>query len=241
MIIVGYHAIHEVLRKHPGKSELLVAKSNRRIEDILHLAKSVGVPVRRVSPQRLDTLSPLEQHRGVVLSVPEMPEGKGDVRSFVRHLVSETALVVILAGVTDPHNLGAILRSADQFAVDLVILPRDRSAQINPTVLKTSAGAASYVRLLAVPNLVQAVKELRKGKFWIYGAEMSGASPHSCSLVGRVGLVFGSEGGGLRRLLGETCDAFVAVPARGHVDSLNVSVAAGILMYETRRQQGLFD
>jgi len=161
----------------------------------------------------------------------------GTLKSFLQALTGSQALVLLLDGVTDPHNLGAVLRSADQFAVDLVVVPERRAAHETETVARVSAGANVYVPMIAVPNLASVVADLKASEFWIYGAAAEGKSAGSLDLRGRTALLLGSEGRGLGRLLRERCDELVAIPTRGHVDSFNVSVAAGILMYEARRQQ----
>lgn len=147
------------------------------------------------------------------------------------------ALVLVLDGVTDPQNLGAILRSADKFDVDLVITPNRRSAGTGPTVAAASAGALAWVPQAVVPNLARALKQLKEAGFWVYGADLGGIPASEAGLQGRVVLVMGAEGRGLGRLVSETCDRIITIPTGGHVDSLNVSVATGILLYEVRRHE----
>jgi 23S rRNA (guanosine2251-2'-O)-methyltransferase len=146
--------------------------------------------------------------------------------------------VVILDGITDPHNLGAVLRSADQFGVDLVVLPERRSAHLGDTVSRTSAGADRWVRTAAATNVSRAIAALQERGFWVYGADVEGAPAHTIDLTGNVALVFGREGEGLHRLVRESCDQLLCIPTTGKIDSLNVSVSAGILLYEVRRQAG---
>ena len=150
----------------------------------------------------------------------------------------ETSVIVLLDHVTDPQNLGAILRCADQFRVDGVVLPERRTAAITPAVLQSSAGSAHHVRLVRVANLAHAVESLKSADYWVYGADMQGDRADATNLTGRVGLVMGAEGTGLSRLIRDRSDALIRVPAAGHADSFNVSVATGILLYEIRRQQG---
>ncbi|HTP57849.1 MAG TPA: 23S rRNA (guanosine(2251)-2'-O)-methyltransferase RlmB, partial [Spirochaetia bacterium] len=161
-----------------------------------------------------------------------------DLKHLLAGLTGPTALVLVLDGIMDPQNLGAILRSADQFNVDLVVIPSRRSAQENQTVAKVSSGASEYVPLVVVPNLATTLDLLKERGFWIFGAEAEGKSTASLDLNGKVCIVMGSEGAGMHRLVREKCDFLVSIPASGHVDSFNVSVAAGILLYEARRQQG---
>jgi len=160
----------------------------------------------------------------------------GALKELIESLGEGPSLVLMLDGVTDPQNLGAVMRSADQFAVELLILPTRRSVHETGTVARTSSGASAHVRVAEVSNLNGAIKALQEGGFWVYGADMAGKPAPSCDFRGRVALVMGSEGAGLARLVRENCDALIAIPSRGHIDSLNISVAAGILMYEVRRQ-----
>ena len=141
----------------------------------------------------------------------------------------------MLDGITDPHNLGAILRSADQFGVDLVIIPERRSVQANETVQKVSSGAAQYVKMSVVTNLSREIAYLKENGFWVYGADMSGNSSYEEKFSKRSVIVMGSEGDGISQLVRKNCDYITSIPMQGHIDSLNVSVATGILLYEYRR------
>jgi 23S rRNA (guanosine2251-2'-O)-methyltransferase len=240
MVIYGYHAIEEMLKNRGVRGVLLVARNNPRSRQLAKRVAGTQVRVEQVSPGDLDLLCKSDRHHGVALSV-ERPtaDEKQDLRSLLAKLhQAENALIVCLDGITDPHNLGAILRSCDQFAVDLVITPEHKSARDSETVLRISAGASRHVRLCTVPNLVQALRLCRQHGFWIYGADLKGERSDETKLEGKVILVLGSEGKGLRRLVMESCDQLISIPAHGHIDSLNVSVAAGILLYEVRRQQG---
>ena len=148
-----------------------------------------------------------------------------------------TALVVVADGVTDPMNLGSITRSADQFGADLVLVPRRRAARVTDTVMRASAGAAAHVATVAVANVAAALEQLKGAGCWIYGADLEGKPLDQARFPARVALVLGAEGGGLHALVRSRCDDLVRIPTAGQVDSLNVGVAAGILMYEVRRQQ----
>ncbi len=257
MLLTGYHAIAESLRREAG-GELLVCRSNPRIAELEGLARAAGVPVRQVPGAELDALAGAREHRGAgLLLAGEARSAQGEARSRQRAarrplpaagaaglrerlaaVSGPTALILLLDEIADPHNLGAILRSADQFAVELVVIPTRRAAHETPAVAKASSGASLYVPLLSVPNLGAALQLAKEAGFWVYGADLSGERLDEVRFEGRVALVLGSEGGGLRRLVRERCDALVRIPAGGHVDSFNVSVAAGILMYEIRKQQG---
>ena len=147
----------------------------------------------------------------------------------------DSALVLALDEITDPHNLGAILRSADQFSASLIIVPERRSASANETVIRISSGAAQYVTMSTVTNLAKELDVLKQFGFWVYGADMNGESSYDMDFPNRTVIVMGSEGSGMRSLVRAKCDHIVSIPMSGHIDSLNVSVAAGILMYEYRR------
>jgi 23S rRNA (guanosine2251-2'-O)-methyltransferase len=239
--IHGYHAIQELLKKGPVQGVLFYAKRNKKTEELLNLAAAHGLEVNCTTGEELFRLSGTHDHRGVVLVLESLPlEYRDNLKLCLKELQSENALVVLLDGITDPHNLGAILRSCDQFGADLVIIPKRKSAGETQTVLKTSAGASNFVNLTGVPNLRGAVMLLKAEGFWIYGAHMTGKPINEVDLRGRVALILGSEGRGLGSLLQNESDELIAIPARGHIDSFNVSVCAGIILYEIRRQQDWF-
>ncbi len=241
-ILTGYHAIEERLKEGSIEGTLYVARENSRIARLLGDARKTGIPIRRENMQALDRLCGHADHRGAVLVVTGTTAERRapSLESVLSGLPEGRGLVLVLCGITDPHNLGAILRSADQFRVDLVVLPERRSARDSEIIARTSAGAAAYVPLIVVPNLVRSLAVLKDAGFWIYGADVAGEPVDRTTLSGRTALVLGSEGSGLPRLATEQCDALVRIPAEGHLDSFNVSVAAGILLYEVRRQQGFF-
>jgi len=235
--ITGIHGVEEALRKST-EGRFFFSKKGGKIESLIKLAKNSGIPIKKISEKEMNRLS--GEHRGFCF-VPDQPEAQGkqvsDLKSFLKGIEKkENPLVLVLDGITDPHNLGAILRSSDQFGVDLVILPNRRSASENDTVARTSAGAVAWVPLLTTANLKRAMEELQEAGFWVYGAQMGGDSIAEVNLKGKTALVMGSEGKGMSRLIEEGCDRLISIPMQGHVDSLNVSVAAGIMLYEVRRQ-----
>lgn len=243
--ITGFHAIEEALKNPNAGSTLYLAKDvDNRNSKLEQLARSNGKTfVKRVSPQALKELvNPGTDPRGAVLDLGANREHSNQalrnvsVRTYCESLKEdEGALVLILDSITDPHNIGAILRSADQFNVGLVIMPQKRSGQITETVLRISSGAARYVATSSVVNLVREMDTLKEFGFWIYGADMNGTTAKDVKFAKRSAIVMGSEGEGIGRLVRERCDQIVSIPMNGHIDSLNVSVAAGILMYEFRR------
>jgi len=241
MYLTGFHAIEERIKsaKANGLScgPLLVAKAGPRAKEIVTLAVNNKIRLERTGVFDLDNIAP--DNRGIALQV-EDDSGSADIslESFIEGLEDQkNALVLILDEITDPHNYGAILRCCDQFAVDLVISRNRRNAKHAAIISQTSAGAVSWVPQAETPNLVRAMEDLKEAGFWIYGADMDGDAVYAKDLSGRTALVLGSEGSGISRLIYEKCDGFVGIPSSGRIDSLNVSVAAGVLLYEIRRQR----
>ena len=236
--ITGFHAMEELVRSGKAKGAiLLVAAPGPRIKRIAELAAKSGVPSRTVGARELDALAP--DHRGAAIALAEAPTGTElDLDTWLESGIPENAIVAILDHIEDPHNLGAILRSADAFGVDLVIVPERRAARETDTVARSSAGAVSWVPLATVANLARAVERLKEAGFWTYAADMGGQNLADAELSGHVAIVLGAEGSGVSRLLKERCDGALSIPQHGHVDSLNVSVAAGVFLYEIRRKLG---
>ncbi|AEF81476.1 RNA methyltransferase, TrmH family, group 3 [Leadbettera azotonutricia ZAS-9] len=233
----GFHAIEERIKSGRACGPLLVAKAGPRARELSDLAAEKKIRIDRVGTADLDRLAP--DHRGVVLEVDE-PSAGADItlEEFLAGLGDrKEALAVVLDEITDPHNYGAILRSCDQFGVDIVITRNRRIAKHAEVISKTSAGASAWVPSAETANLPRAVEDLKQAGFWIYGADMGGESSWDKDLKGRTALIFGGEGTGISRLLRENCDALISIPSLGRIDSLNVSVAAGILLYEVTRQK----
>lgn len=246
-LITGFHAIEEELRsaekeKKSAGFRIVHSKPGPRVKKILETAAKLGIKAEEKGNEILDQMVSgipvtARDHRGVIL-VMENAEPEAPVRmdECVKELAQkEKALVIILDSITDPHNVGAIIRSADQFGVDLVILPEHRGATDFEVISRTSAGASSWVKIVLVPNLVRAVEQLKDAGFWVYGADAGGKPANEIKMTDKTALVMGSEGTGMARLLREKCDEIVSIPTQGKLDSLNVSVAAGILLYEIRR------
>lgn len=234
--LTGIRAIEETIQSNRTCGPLYVCVKNKRISEIAARAKIRGIKVIETSKKELEALTGGQPHRGAALVVSS-PQKSANLDTYISALRADSALVVVLDGITDPHNFGAIIRSADQFSADCVVVPGRRAAAITPVVVSSSAGASNYVRIIRVPNLVRALEKLKKAGFWVYGADMSGQNVGECSLSGRVALVLGSEGKGLGQLIKKTCDVLARIPTTGNVESLNVSVAAGIFLYEIRRQK----
>lgn len=238
-IIYGFHAVVSRLRQNAATvKELLVdaSRHDRRMQELLRLAASHGVRVMHVDGKRLDGITANARHQGVAARA-ELPRLPTHIDDVLDHL-AEPALLLILDGVTDPHNLGACLRVADAMGVHAVIAPKDRAVGINATVAKVASGAAETVPYLAVTNLARTMRELKERGIWLAGADEQGDQElYAADLGGPLAWVLGAEGEGLRRLTREHCDRLVRIPMLGAVASLNVSVCAGICLAETRRQR----
>lgn len=232
----SFHAMEEAVRSGPGSGkQLLVAAPGPRVKKIMDEAAKKGVPVRRVGQAELDRLAP--GNRGAALAMDAEPGADAvDLDAWCDGLAEGRSTVLILDHIEDPHNYGAILRSADVLGCDLVIVPERRAAGQTDVVARSSAGAMAYVPVAPVPNLARALERLKGAGFWSYAADMGGQALAAAELPARVALVMGAEGSGVSRLLKERCDGILSIPQEGHVDSLNVSVAAGIFLYELSRR-----
>lgn len=233
--VSGFHAIEELL-KAGKRGVILVSQKGPRVKDILELAKKAGVPVREAKKEELDRLS--GDHRGVVFQAEGADEDgvKVSLDEWLASFDKERALVLVLDHIQDPHNFGAILRSADQFGAELVIVPSRRAVKDTETVARSSAGASAWVPVAEIANLARAVDMLKEKGFWVWACDMGGEPVWDADLSGRTAIVLGSEGPGVSRILKEAADGSVSIPSKGKVDSLNVSVAAGVFMYEWSRE-----
>jgi 23S rRNA (guanosine2251-2'-O)-methyltransferase len=240
-VVFGLHAVRALLKQRPERASRLIVQKGRddgRIAEIVQLAKSANVPTELRDPKELDRLAGAERHQGACLQVkPASAQGEGALDDLLDRLKTP-AFLLVLDGVQDPHNLGACLRTADAVGIDAVIVPRDRAAGISPVVRKVASGAAEVVPLIQVVNLSRTLKMLKERNVWIVGTD-DGAekSLYEVDLKGPLALVLGAEGPGLRRLTKENCDALVTIPMLGTVESLNVSVATGVVLYEALRQR----
>ena len=262
MVLYGVHPVAELLRRLGAEGgaaprlELLLARDNAALRQLRRQAEALAIPVRAVSPAELSARCGSRAHRGAALVSagripPEGPRSErpparrraggapaGGLRAQLAELRRRpTALVVVADGVSDPVNLGAITRCADQFAADLLLIPRRRAARVNDTVMRVSAGAAAHLATVTVANVAAALQQLKAIGCWIYGADLRGEAVDEVRFPARVALVVGAEGGGLHGLVRSRCDHLVRIPTAGQVDSLNVGVAAGIALYEISRQR----
>ena len=238
-VVFGFHAVTSRLRVRAGSVREMYVDAKRidkRMEDLLAHAKDKNVRVMQVDGARLDGMTGNARHQGVVILVEasQLPQ-------FVDDVLEELTVppfLLVLDGVTDPHNLGACLRVADAVGVHAVIAPKDRSVGLTATVMKVASGAAENVPYITVTNLARTLKELKQRDIWIVGADENGSNDlFHATLKGPLAWVLGAEGEGLRRLTRENCDEIINIPMFGSVESLNVSVASGVCLFESRRQR----
>lgn len=248
-VVTGFHAIEEKilsLQKQNDKIkdyQIFYSKAGPRVKKILEAAKKFGVKVTQCDDKTLDGKvtdldESLQDHRGIVLEMNGDSGKQKNLIDFDEWLKvngeSEKSTVMILDRVTDPHNVGAIIRSCDQFGAALVILPENNSSHDigSEVISRSSAGASAWVPVSIVTNLVRTVEKLKEAGYWIYGADAGGENLTEVQFSKKTVMIMGSEGTGMARLLEEQCDTIVSIPTCGKIDSLNVSVAAGVLLYE---------
>ncbi|KTD66311.1 23S rRNA (guanosine(2251)-2'-O)-methyltransferase RlmB [Legionella spiritensis] len=240
-LVYGLHAVKALLRNpHRPVKALYVNfdRTDQKMQAILDAAVQRNIPVEKMSAQVMNQRFSGFTHQGVVAAAGVLPEfGEADLTALLTS-ARQPPLILILDGITDPHNLGACLRTADAAGVDFVIIPRDKSAGMTPVVSKVACGAAESVPLVRVTNLVRAMENLKQQGVWIYGAAGEASQTlYQLDCRSSLALVMGAEGSGMRRLTREHCDGLFALPMLGSVDSLNVSVATGASLYEVVRQR----
>jgi 23S rRNA (guanosine2251-2'-O)-methyltransferase len=243
-ILFGFHAVLSRLRQHAASVQEILIDRDRvdaRMKDLLKMAEISGVRTMEVERARLDGMAGMNgRHQGVIARVVDTPIPYKDIHDILESDLTEPAFFLILDGVEDPHNLGACLRVADAMGVHAVIAPKDRAVGLNATVRKVASGAAETVPFIAVTNLARTIRELKEAGVYVIGTTMdSNNTLLNTKLDGPIAIVLGAEGDGIRRLTAETCDALMTIPMFGSVESLNVSVASGICLYEVRRQRAL--
>jgi 23S rRNA (guanosine2251-2'-O)-methyltransferase len=239
--IFGLHAVRTVLERRPQAVLSLTVQAGRtdkRLQALLDLAKPHGIAVHPRAVAELDAAAEGGVHQGVVARVRPAPTlDERDLLDLVDGL-QRPAFLLVLDGITDPHNLGACLRTADAAGVDCVIAPKDRAAGLTPAARKVAAGAAETVPFAQVTNLVRTLEALKEAGVWVVGTAGEAEDDiYAVDLAGPLAVVMGAEGDGMRRLTRETCDRLVRLPMAGGVESLNVSVATGVVLYEAVRQR----
>ena len=237
--LFGFHAVSGRIRQNPGsviEVYLDAARRDPRAKQLVAQIEAHGIRVFHFDAARLDGMAGRGRNQGVVAKVDESRKylSLGDLIDTL----GEDALLLVLDGIQDPHNLGACMRVADAFGVDAIVAPRDRAVGLNATVAKVASGAAESVPFVTVTNLARALRELQEAGFSVIGTDEAGEDDlFSTRLEGPIAWVLGAEGSGMRRLTRENCDRLVRIPMEGMVESLNVSVASGIVMFETCRQR----
>lgn len=239
-MIVGRNPVIEALKAEKPIDTIYIDKeATGSISVIVKLAKERDIVTKQVSHEKLTAMSRMTNHQGVVaMGACAQYAEISDILALAKSR-GEDPFVIICDEINDPHNLGAIIRTAECSGAHGIIIPKRRSASLSGTVYKTSAGAASWLPVARVPNIPAAIDELKENGVWIYGTDASGEQYDKANLTGPIGLVIGSEGEGMGRLVSEKCDFMLSLPLKGKVNSLNASVAAGIFMYEILRQRSV--
>ena len=238
-VIFGRNSVAEAIKSGRPLDSVMVARGDRSgsIPKIVADAKKAGIVIKEVDPKKLDFVCGHNNHQGIVAfgAVKEYSSVE-DIFATAEER-NEPPFIIICDEIEDPHNLGAIIRTAEAAGAHGVIIPKRRSASLSFTVAKTSAGAVEFMHVARVTNIPQTIDELKKRGVWVYCADMDGEPFYKSNLKGAIALVIGSEGNGVGRLVKEKCDVTLSMPMKGKINSLNASVAAGILMYEVSRQR----
>ncbi|NYB74259.1 23S rRNA (guanosine(2251)-2'-O)-methyltransferase RlmB [Sedimentibacter hydroxybenzoicus DSM 7310] len=239
-IIEGKNPVIEALRSEAEIDTILVSRdvTDGSLKRIIELAKQKNILVKNVDKATLDRLSENKRHQGVIAEAMEYEYKEIDYILNLAKEKGEKPFVIILDEITDVHNLGAIIRTAECMGAHGIIIPKRRAAQVNGVVAKSSAGAVEYLPIARVTNISNTIEELKQKGLWIYGAHMDGNNISDEKFDAPVGLVIGSEGFGIGRLVKEKCDTLVKIPMKGKVNSLNASCAASIIIYEIMKQRG---
>lgn len=239
--VYGVHAVSALLAQRRRPIKMLFLSQDRidkRIQELLNQAEQQGVPIQRLSAQKMNQQFADVVHQGIVAIASPLPEYLETDLDNLLSSSKQPCLILILDGVTDPHNLGACLRSADAAGVDFVVIPKDKNASITPVVSKVACGAAESLPVIRVTNLARVIEHLKQQGVWIYGAAgEASTSLYQLECNTSIALVMGAEDKGIRRLTRDLCDGLFSLPMFGTVSSLNVSVATGISLYEVIRQR----
>lgn len=239
-IIIGRNAVKEALRSNRNIDYIMVSNiKNKTLMDIFKLAKSKSILIKEVDNKKLDFMADNENHQGIIAVCSVKEYSNIDDIFKLSEERNEPPFIIILDEIEDPHNLGAIIRTAECAGAHGVIIPKRRSVGLTYSVGKTSAGALEYVPVVRVSNISSTIDDLKKRGVWVYGTDMVGSLWCNEDLRGAIALVIGNEGKGMSRLVKEKCDKLLSLPMKGKIQSLNASVAAGIMMYEISRQRGL--
>ena len=238
--VEGRNSVKELLNSDKDINKIFVQKGEKHgsINEIIQLAKQKRIVIVEVDKIKLDKIAQTNNHQGVIALVP--PFEYSEVEYIIEYAKSkkEKPFIIILDEIEDPHNLGSIIRTAECVGVHGIIIPKRRAAQVNSTVLKTSAGAVEHVKVARVNNINDTIKMLKENDIWIYGTDMNGTTIYNKeNYDSGIGIVIGNEGKGINRLVKENCDFLIKIPMKGKINSLNASVSAGIVMYEVFNQR----
>lgn len=235
-VVAGRNPVAEALRGTRPVDSIYILKGSAAAQGkVIALAKQAGIPIKETTSQKLDMLADGVNHQGVVATLA--CHAFSEMEDIFAKAGDEPVFILIADSIEDPHNLGALIRTAEAAGAHGVIIPKRRGVSLTATVAKTSAGAVEHIPIVRVPNLVATVKELKKQGVWIYGGDMQGQMWCNADLSGPIALVVGSEGEGISHLLRQECDVLLSLPMCGKINSLNASVAAGILLYEITRHR----
>ena len=240
-LLIGIHAVSSALKSAAGDVEWLriaADSKNKRLREIESRAHGSGIEVIRCKPSELDKLSGQQRHQGVIAGFTGSNIASEGLLDVILDSIESTPLILVLDGVQDPHNLGACLRTAEAAGVQLVVICKDHAAGVTPVVRRAASGAAETLAIIQATNLARVLRTLKQRGIWLAGtSDEATDSLYSKDLTGPLALVMGSEGTGLRRLTSELCDFLIRIPMAGQVESLNVSVATGVCLYEINRQR----
>ena len=230
MYVYGKNVVTEILKKNRKIEKLYLSKGFK--DDFIESAiQKQKIRVQYLEKKELDRLAN-GNHQGIIVSVPDYEYSNLD-----ELLEVENPFLLLLDHLEDPHNLGAIIRTAEAAGVDGIVIPKNRSVMVNATVMKTSAGAIENMKIALVTNLKQTIESLKKDGFWIIGTDMEGTDFEQIDYHGKIAIVIGNEGSGMSRIIKESCDFIATIPMRGKINSLNASVAAGVMIYEAMKQR----
>lgn len=238
--LAGVNSIMEAIRGRRKIQKIYIqeGRTGKKVEELIQLAQKKGIFCQMVDKQRLDQMYTQANHQGVIAQVEDFSYATVEEILEKASMQGEAPFILILDGIEDPQNLGSIIRTAECAGVHGVILPRHNSSEVTAAVSRASAGAVEHMLIARETNLVTTMKQLKEQGIWITGAEMDGKEPYfSCEFPSPTAIVIGGEGSGMRRLVRETCDLTVRIPMYGEVNSLNASVAAGLVIFEVMRQR----
>lgn len=240
MQIEGRNAVLEALKKEIPLDVIYVSKDSKEgsIRKIISMAKEKKIILKQTDRMKLEQMTETGAHQGVIaLTMDYAYSTVEEILASVK-MQNKTGFLLILDEIEDPHNLGALIRSAEGAGVDGVILPKRRSATVNATVEKTSAGAVSYMKVARVRNISQTIELLKKENYWVYGLDMDGTEYTQNDWSGNIAIVVGNEGKGMGRLVRQHCDKILSIPMKGQIQSLNASVAGSVILFEASKQRG---